>query len=749
MHRLRSSPGVRTVVVALLTASLLLCGAVVVAGGGPGVAASTGGVSPVDSTGPPVEPADTFAFADGAAADGSTGSLGEVGAGTADVGDEDTIGVRNELSADDEPGTVAVTTTAHLPDRVTGLEITLLTANDDAIEADGFERVDDADGETWEWDGETERPSLAYAMDANVSAEESGPLATGGTYRFVDTGEWALVRTPRVAIRGSYTGQTRIRSARENAVDGEGVASQAMAFLGPYEEHVRETDDQRYRLIVPEAAEMEAPPDDVFGAFEGASDALRVGGVDDEVVAIAAPTGEVTWAVRGLQTGDADLWVRDREPAGTADDVWTHEYVHTRQAYEPEASARWFTEASATYYAALFALDRGATDFDSFERTLARGERDPAASSVLADPGTWQRNADYTKGSLVAGEIDRRIRLASDGRASLATVFRDLNDDADPVTNRAFLDAVEEAAAESGDDEAAAAVREAAEGWITTSEVPETWDRDAHAEAFGETPAQIGYALAADGVRATGEYRNRTVDRDPVRLVTGESLALAVDVSNTGGVEGGYDLSLSLDGETVETRNGTLDAGEAATERFDREFAEPGEYAIQVGSETLTVVVSEPADPLVRDVAVDADRVTAGESVVATATVANDASIPAGSDVEFVVDGETVGTEPVRLDAGGETTVEREVRVPGSGDADVVTVSVVGPADEASTTVGVDRDSGGDDGSADGAEGGGGETGGDAGPGGVTDDGVPGFGPVVALVALLALAGLAVRRESR
>ncbi|OYR56850.1 hypothetical protein [Halorubrum halodurans] len=719
MHRSRPVSGVRAVA-ALLTVSLLLCG-VVVAGGGPGVAASTDANVP-------------------------TGAVAQSGASAADGGDEDAIDLRSELSATDETGTVAVTTTAHLPDRVTGLEITLLTANDDAIEADGFERADDADGaETWVWDGETERPSLAYAMDANVSAPESGPLATGGTYRFVDAGEWALVRTPRHRVAWSQTGETQLRFDRENVVAGEGVASEAMAFLGPYEEYVRETDDQRYRLIVPEAAEMEATPDDVFGVFEGAASALRVGGVDDEVVAIAAPTGEVSWAVRGLQRGDADLWVRDEEPVETVDDVWTHEYVHTRQTYERDPSVRWFTEASATYYAALFALDRGAIGFDDFQRTLARGERDPAGSSVLADPGSWRRNADYTKGSLVAGEIDRRIRLASDGRASLATVFRDLNDDSGALTNRAFLDTVESAAGEGGDEEAAAAVREAAERWTTTTAAPEAWDRDAHAEAFGGTPARIGYAIADDGVRVTGEYRNGTVDRDPVRLVTGESLALAVDVSNTGGVEGSYDLSLSVDGGTVEARNGTLAAGEATTEGFDREFAEPGEYAVRVGSETLSVAVSDPADVLVRDVAVDADRVTAGGSVVVAATVANDASIPAGSDVEFRVDGEPVGTESVRLAAGGEATVAREVSVPGSGDADAATVTVVGPVDEASTTVAVDRDAGTGDGSADADGAGDDET---AGEGGLTDDGASGFGPVVALVALLSLVGLSVRRGS-
>jgi len=267
----------------------------------------------------------------------------------------------------------------------------------------------------------------------------------------------------------------------------------------------------------------------------------------------------VSWAVRGLQTGDADLWVRDGEPAGTAADVWTHEYVHTRQAYRTEASGQWITEASATHYAALFALDRGAADFDAFERTLARGEREPDASAVLSNPTTWDGHADYTKGALVAGEIDRRLRAATDGAASLATVLRELNEADEPVTNdRLLLDTVEAAAAEGADDATAAEIRDEAERLTTTRATTETWDRDTHAAAFGETPAQVGYGLADDGVRATGEYRNRTVARDPVELVVGESLEAAVVASNTGGATGSYDLSLSVDGEPVANRSGAL-----------------------------------------------------------------------------------------------------------------------------------------------------------------------------------------------
>lgn len=724
MTRSGSDPAVRSLLAVSLVAVLLLA-ALGVAGG---AAVGDRGVSGETTFHGSVGPASLEGDGSASAADGDGGTA------TSQVDDSDRIRLRNELFATEEAGTVGVTTRAELPDRVTEFRVTLLSANDDAVEADGFEPADGggSGASTWAWDGETRNPSLTYATDANDTVEEAGPLGARGSYRFVDTGEWALVRTPRTSASWSYTGQYdgQVRLTRENAVDGEGVASQAMAFIGPYEEYVSEADGQRHRLIVPAAADLEATPEEVFGVFESASTALQVGVRDETVFAVAAPTDGVEWGVRGLQIGDADVWVRDTEPAGTADDVWTHEYVHTRQAYRTDASGRWITEASATYYAALFALDRGDADFEAFERTLARGERDPDASAILADPGTWERNPDYTKGALVAGEIDRRLRVATDGSASLATVLRDLNAADGPITNEDVLDAVEAAAAEGADAETAAAIRAEAERLTTTRETAETWDRAAHAEAFGETPAQVGYALADDGVRATGEYRDRPVSRDPVELVAGETLAVAVDVANTGGVAGEYDLALTVDGEVVDSRSGTVDAGAEATERFEHEFAEPGEYAVRAAGERLTVVVSEPAPPSVRDVSTGAERVTAGESLRVTAAVGNDAGLPAGGDVEFRVDGETVATAPVRLDADAEGTVARNVTLGGAsggiGGDRTVTVSVVGPEDEASTTVTVEGD----------------------GPlGGATDDGVPGFGPVAAVVALVAAAGLFGRRD--
>ena len=649
----------------------------------------------------------------------------------ADIG-EDTIGVRHELSMNDEPGTVDVTTEVRLPDPVTEFRLTVLSATDGSIAADGFDREATDNGEEeWVWDGETTRPSLSYAMEGNLTEEPEGPLAGDGRYRFVDAGDWAIVRPPRVSANWRHTGGVSSLE-RENAVDGEGVASQAIVYLGPYEEHVHEGASQRFRLIVPDAAELEPPPSAVFRAFENASSALQVGARDDTVLAVAAPTGSVSWAVRGLQIGDADLWVRDAEPVDAVDDVWTHEYVHTRQSYRTQESARWFTEATATYYAALFALERGDIEFEAFERALSAGERDPYADSVLAAPDTWAADADYVKGALVAGELDRRIRMATDGRASLATAFRAFNDapvdrnDPDTwLTNEDFLDAVQDAAAEGGDDAVAAEIRDEAERLTTTDATPEVWSREAHAEAFGETPARVGYGLDDEGVRAVGEYRDRAIDHDPARLVEGERLTLAVRVSNTGGTAGSYEVSMRVDGEIVATQAGSVDAGAETIERFDHEFEDAGEYEVRVGSETLDVIVSEPGPVSVRNVTTDADGVVAGESVRVSATVGNDADTPAEGPVEVLVNGDSVGSHPVTLDTGANTTVERDVVLDVAG---TTTITVVGPENEASVSVTVEEPGGTDDSADDG------------------EASVPGFGVVVATIALLLTVGRLARR---
>lgn len=568
--------------------------------------------------------------------------------------DGDRIHLRNELRQTEPNGEYAVTTRVRMPDRVTEFQFAIPSRATN-VEADGFTKQDG----NWVWDGETERPTLDYRMPANQTTRDGGPLAAEGNYLFVDVGDWAIVRPPGTGASWRYTGNA-VTLERRNVVDGEGATSRGMAYLGPHETYTHQANGQEFRLIVPAAADLEESPETIFQSVESASERLHVGDRDATVHLIAAPTTQVGWGVRGLQTGDATAWVRDSEQLATADNVWVHEYVHTRQRFRTDSSAGWFTEATATYYAALLSLERNRIGFNAFRDVLARGELEPQASSVLADPSTWEGNAQYTKGALVAGEVDRRVRLATNSSRTLASVFRDMNTHGDPIRNEDVLATVA--------DVSTTAVASEAEQLTTTETATSAWDREAHSEAFGQQPARIVFSVDdEDAVVADGEFRTRPVDRDPVTLVTGETLRVAVDVENTGGTTGEYDLSLVVDDETVATRTGRLDADNATVERFERTFQKPGEYVVMAGGKRLSVVVNEPAPLAVTDLTVEPESVTVGERVRIRGIASNEAGVPGQANVTVTVDGERTVLGPIRLDVGERAVFRQEVTLDTTG----------------------------------------------------------------------------------
>jgi len=189
---------------------------------------------------------------------------------------------------------------------------------------------------------------------------------------------------------------------------------------------------------------MREAPRSVLDSLADASNALRVGDRDDEVFVVAAPTSGVQWGVRGYQTGESDLWVRDVEPVDSAENPWVHEYVHTRQDFALDPEMRWFREASASYYAALLTYEQGRVPYDRFSQRIGAGANSSYAEVVLANQSTWQSTPDYDKGALVAGQLDRQIRNTRDQERTLQTVVQAMNADPGPVSLSDFLAALGE-----------------------------------------------------------------------------------------------------------------------------------------------------------------------------------------------------------------------------------------------------------------------------------------------------------------
>jgi PGF-CTERM protein len=125
-----------------------------------------------------------------------------------------------------------------------------------------------------------------------------------------------------------------------------------------------------------------------------------------------------------------------------------------------------------------------------------------------------------------------------------------------------------------------------------------------------------------------------------------------------------------------------------------------------------------------------------------TAQVGSGALVPANSTIVVQVDGESVATRTVRLDAGEATAVEWELPIDLdeiTDDPRPVTIRVLGPESTAETTVTVVSETAKPESAA-------GEESTDSDDGAVS---TPGFGPIVTIVALLATAQLARRREGK
>ncbi|MFC4439830.1 MULTISPECIES: hypothetical protein [Natrialbaceae] len=548
--------------------------------------------------------------------------------------------------------------TFRVPDPVSEFEIDL-EPEASVVETDGFESTGDG---TYRWTGDDD-PTVRFTMPTDRTGYEAHHDGSGATaetqstdrgYTFVDTGEWAVVQVPTVGISLQRTDP--VGHEETVAVDGPGATGGDIAFFGEVEEYERTVDGETIRLAVPAAVDLREDPDDVLESLAAASASLDVGASHDEVFVVAVPD-EVDWAARGLQYGAADAWVVADAPLEGSPSVWLHEFVHTRQPYADPAvgtasETAWLVEAQAEYYAAALALEQGLIEFREFRAFLERGERSPYADAVLADPGTWSdERTDYVKGPLVYGELDRRLRLETDGDRTLEDVFRALNARDDRVTERAFLEAVEDA---GGSD-----VRSTAERYARTAQTPSTWDRSAHAAAFDLVATTITSGLGEGELEVAGEPWSGQIETggSAVAVPVGEPVTVPVELENADDRDGTADAALTVDGRIVDYDPIALEGGGRTTTSLTWTPFEPGEYDVRVGEDRFTVLVRSSSSVEVTDLAVEPERVDPGDSVTATATVTAADSRPGAAVLEFRTSGGTV-ERPVSVAPGERTTVE-------------------------------------------------------------------------------------------
>ena len=283
-----------------------------------------------------------------------------------------------------------------------------------------------------EWDGSTDSPWIRFQYDVDRT--------NSGGYEFVDTGGWALLKYPPINTSWRYSG-SNLDLRRDYEVRQEGVVSSdgSIVYLGPHDKKEFRAGGQLFRVVIPERASLKPSFSNVRSSLSYAAKNLEVGGKNDGVVIVVAPS-DINWGWGGLQSGVNGFWVVDSSRVNHANNTWIHEYVHTRQEWNRDNSTQWLIEGTTNYYAALLAYHEGRIPFSAFHRYIST---DRHSNSVLVDPSQWtSSNAHYTKGRRVTAALDAQVRRETGGEKSFMRVFRKMNNVDEALSHQKLEDII-------------------------------------------------------------------------------------------------------------------------------------------------------------------------------------------------------------------------------------------------------------------------------------------------------------------
>lgn len=302
------------------------------------------------------------------------------------------------------------------------------------VAADGVVATDRS-GRTWLQSTGQGDEAVVHIRTSTAASDHA---TNGGEFFAADA--WLLGRVPLVEVRWARAGERFDRRRLLENVRGQSIrvtAGERYALVGDQRDVTVTTGDGEIRIVRPRGTQLEPSEDALASALGDAADRLEVGDRGDEVLLFALG-GPVRRGGESFPVHD-EYWVNANSNLDDPNNVWLHEYVHTRQDFVLADDMRWFREASAEYYAARLAYEQGRIDRSAMQTHLDGDAR----RATLTAPASWDDpHVPYTKGARVLALVDRKIKLSTDGERSLEDVFRRLNAHEGAVTYDDFTDAV-------------------------------------------------------------------------------------------------------------------------------------------------------------------------------------------------------------------------------------------------------------------------------------------------------------------
>ncbi|MEM4454994.1 MAG: CARDB domain-containing protein [Thermofilaceae archaeon] len=116
--------------------------------------------------------------------------------------------------------------------------------------------------------------------------------------------------------------------------------------------------------------------------------------------------------------------------------------------------------------------------------------------------------------------------------------------------------------------------------------------------------AEGTYTVEIDGITFTitvskispAKFEVSDLSINPSSIKVGDSSMISVNVKNTGGQPGTYEVTLKVNNQVVETKTVTLDAGKSTTVSFSYTPASEGTYTIDVNGLTGSLIVGRKSE---------------------------------------------------------------------------------------------------------------------------------------------------------
>jgi len=151
-------------------------------------------------------------------------------------------------------------------------------------------------------------------------------------------------------------------------------------------------------------------------------------------------------------------------------------------------------------------------------------------------------------------------------------------------------------------------------------------------------------------------FRQLDVPQDTVTV--GESFDVEFELKNEGDATGEYTYTVTADGEALHTETVELDPGWYTASALEVTLDEPGTYRIEVDGQYVdTVTVTGEPDIELSQVRLNRDVIEPGQSISARGVVSNEGSAVGERAISLVIDGEIVDTTQLELSPGERQSV--------------------------------------------------------------------------------------------